>query len=105
MLGFAVQRTSFINLDFMKKIILIIFATMFVSVTHGSKLSKFLHNMNEKQRAQQQREWQQDMNFADLDLRLDRRYQGNNGQSCRDYVFRARSNPFRYGRYTVCDER
>lgn len=89
----------------MKKVILLIIASMVFSTAHASKLGKFIHNLQEKQKAQQQREWQQDMNFADFDFRLDRRYMANNGQSCRDYVFRARSNPYRYGRLTVCDER
>ncbi len=35
----------------------------------------------------------QDMNFPDFDFRFDRRYMDDSGQSCRDYVFRSRSNP------------
>jgi hypothetical protein len=89
----------------MKKIITLIVALMFLSVAHGSKLGKFIHKLQEKQKAQQQREWQQDMNFSDFDFRLDRHYSDDSGQSCRDYVFRARSNPYRHGRYTVCEER
>lgn len=78
---------------------------MFLSVGYASKLSKFLNNMEAEDKARQQREWQQDMNFNDFAFRLDRRYTDDHGQQCRDYVFRSRSNPYRHGYYTVCDER
>ncbi|WP_454784465.1 hypothetical protein [Legionella sp. WA2024007413] len=89
----------------MKKIILLLIITSFVSVGHTSKLSKFLKQMDEEDRVRQEREWQQDMNFGDFSFRLDKRYTDDHGQRCRDYKFRSRSNPFRHGYYTVCDER
>ncbi|WP_454782097.1 hypothetical protein [Legionella sp. WA2022007384] len=89
----------------MKKIILLLLITSIFSVGHASKLSKFLKQMDEEDRARQEREWQQDMNFGDFSFRLDRRYSDDHGQRCRDYKFRSRSNPFRHGYYTVCDER
>ncbi|MDI9819636.1 MULTISPECIES: hypothetical protein [unclassified Legionella] len=89
----------------MKKIAVILIAAMFLSIGNASKLSKFLDKMEEKNKARQAREWQQDMEFSDFVFRLDKRYTDERGQHCRDYVFRARSNPYRHGYYTVCDER
>lgn len=89
----------------MKKIVILLIAATFLSVGYASKLSKYLNKMEADSRAQQEREWQQDMNFADFSFRLDKRYVDDRGQRCRDYVFRARSNPYRQGYYTVCDER
>lgn len=60
--------------------------------------------MKQRQQEQEAREWQQDMNFGDLVFRLERRYRNEGGEVCRDYIFRARSNPYRHGSYTVCDE-
>lgn len=79
--------------------------SIFLPTVHASKLSKFLNKMEEKERARQEREWQQDMNFADFAFRLDKRYMDDQGQNCRDYIFRARSNPYRHGYFTVCDDR
>ncbi|MGQ3889174.1 hypothetical protein ACQUW5_09110 [Legionella sp. CNM-1927-20] len=90
-----------------KKIVFLMafLATLFVSIGYASKLSKYLNKMDAQDRARQEREWQQDMNFNDFAFRLDKRYRDERGQYCRDYIFRARSNPYRHGYYTVCDER
>lgn len=88
----------------MKKIAVLLILITFVSLGYASKLSKFLNKMEADNRAQEQREWQQDMNFNDFAFRLDRRYIDDQGQNCRDYEFRARSNPYRHGYFTVCDE-
>lgn len=87
----------------MKKILFILLVSLSFSTSYASKLSKYIKKSEARNHAQQQREWQQDMNFADLDFRFDRRYIDENKQSCREYVFRARSNPYRSGRYTVCE--
>ena len=79
--------------------------TLCFSVAYASKLSRYMDKVDAEQQAQQQREWQQDMNFPDLAFRLDRRFIDDQGQRCRAYVFRARSNPYRHGQYIVCDER
>lgn len=89
----------------MKKIIIFIFAFLFISASYGSKLSKFIRKMDEKEKVRQQQEWQNDMNFADAAFRLDRRYSSDDGEACRDYIFRSRSNPYRHGHYIVCEER
>lgn len=96
----------------MKKWIVVLMALMMVPIANSSKLSRYMNKMDAQAQAQQQeiqaqqrQEWQQDMNFKDLDFRLDRRYFDDQGQSCRAYVFRARSNPYRHGTYTVCEER
>ena len=89
----------------MKKIIFLLLIFPFISTGYASKLSKFLHEMEAEDKARQQREWQQDMSFPDFVFRLDKRYADDHGQHCRDYVFRARSNPYRHGYFTVCDER
>lgn len=96
----------------MKKVILILLVSLCTSNVYTSKLSKYLNKMDDKQKQQaaQQRqmeaqEMQQDMNFADFSFRLQQRYIDNQGQRCRDYEFRARSNPYKHGYMTVCDER
>lgn len=89
----------------MKKIVFLLLISCLFSVAHASKLSKFFKDLDKEDRARQEREWQQDMNFGDFSFRLDRRYSDDHGQRCRDYKFRSRSNPFRHGYYTVCDER
>ena len=89
----------------MKKLFFIFFLSCLFSMVHASKLSKFLKDMDRNDRERQEQEWRQDMNFNDLTFRLERRYVDNRGQNCRDYEFRSRSNPFRHGYYTVCDER
>jgi len=79
---------------------------------HASKFSKFLNKMDEDQKRheveQKHREaieMQQDMSFADFSFRLKDRYVDERGQHCRNYEFRARSNPYKHGYFTVCDER
>jgi hypothetical protein len=89
----------------MKKIVVLFLLSAFFSMGYASKLSKFFKDMDNKERERQEQEWRQDMNFNDFSFRLEKRYVDNQGQRCRDYVFRARSNPFRHGYYTVCDER
>lgn len=89
----------------MKKIIVILLMSFFVSTGYSSKLSQFLNKMDENQKRQQAQELQQDMNFSDFAFRLKERYVDKQGQQCRDYEFRGRSNPYKHGYYTVCDER
>lgn len=89
----------------MKKLIFFVLISLAVTTGQASKLSKFLHKMEEENRVRQQQEWQQDMNFADLSFRLEKRYVDERGQDCRDYIFRARSNPYLHGYYTVCEKR
>lgn len=96
----------------MKKIVVILLVSLCIGTGYASKLSKFLDKMDsdQKQQAAQQRqreaqEMQRDMNFADFAFRLQQRYTDNRGQRCRDYEFRARSNPYKHGYLTVCDER
>ncbi|MBN9230731.1 MAG: hypothetical protein BGO90_13785 [Legionella sp. 40-6] len=76
-----------------------------MSSSQASKLSKYFKDMEKEQNARAAYEWQQDMNFPDMSFRLERRYLDEQGQRCRSYIFRSRSNPFRHGYYTVCDER
>ena len=87
----------------MGKSILAFFFTFLVSISHASQLSRFLENAGKADQARQEQEWSEDMNFGDFAFRLERRYTDGRGQNCRDYVFRARSNPFRAGSYTICD--
>lgn len=89
----------------MKKILIMAFLALFLTTTYASKLSAYLKKMDERDKAEQQQEWQQDMNFGDFVFRLQKRYTDEGGQRCRDYEFRGRSNPYRHGYYTVCDER
>lgn len=88
----------------MKKLILILLISSFFSISYASKLSKFFKDMDKQDRERQEQEWRQDMNFNDFSFRLAKRYVDDRGQKCRDYEFRARSNPFRHGYYTICDE-
>jgi hypothetical protein len=89
----------------MKKFLLFLAISLCLSVSHASKFSKYLNKVEENDRAQQEREWREDMNFSDFSFRLDKRYTDARGQRCRDYVFRSRNNPYRHGFYSVCDER
>ena len=89
----------------MKKFLFLLAISLCLSVSHASKFSKYLNKVDENDRAQQEREWREDMNFADFSFRLDKRYTDGRGQRCRDYVFRSRTNPYRHGFYSVCDER
>lgn len=89
---------------FMKKIALVLMVVLCVPFAHGSKLSHFFNKLDAEDKARTQREWQQDMNFSDLSFRLERRFT-EFGQQCREYEFRSRSNPYRHGHYTVCEER
>jgi hypothetical protein len=89
----------------MQKIIFMLVLSLFLALSHASKLSKFLNEMDKKDQERHVRELQQDMDFKDFVFRLEKRYVDEHGAQCRDYEFRARSNPFRHGYYTVCDER
>ena len=89
----------------MKKLIVLLIVSLCFSVAHASKLSKYMNKMDAEEKAEQQREWREDMDFGDLSFRLERRYMDDRGQRCRDYIFRARSNPYRHGNYVICDER
>ncbi|MCL5271917.1 MAG: hypothetical protein M1486_01090 [Gammaproteobacteria bacterium] len=89
----------------MNKLLVILFVSLCFFNAHASKLSKFLNKMDEDQKQRDIQEWQQDMNFGDFVFRLQQRYTDNHGQRCRDYEFRARSNPYKHGFFTVCDER
>ncbi len=95
----------FIGSVIVKKLIVILSAVLCLTLGHASKLSKYLNKMEANDKARQAQEWQQDMNFGDFAFRLDKRYVDDRGQHCRDYVFRSRSNPYRHGYYSVCDER
>lgn len=88
-----------------QKIIVLLMLLFCVNGAYSSRLSKFLNKMDAEQKQRDAQEWQQDMNFADFVFRLQRRYVDERGEACRDYEFRARSNPYRHGYYTVCDER
>lgn len=77
----------------------------FSTGTFASKLSHYLHKQEAKDQAQQEQEVRSDMNFADFNFRLSKRYVNERGERCRDYEARSRSNPYRHGYYTVCDER
>ena len=61
---------------------------MVLSIGYASKLSKYMNKMEAEDRARQEREWQQDMDFNDFSFRLNQRYTNDRGQHCRDYVFR-----------------
>lgn len=93
----------------MKKLSLIFMAMVlccnFIGTANASKLSKYLHKMDENQRQREAQEWQQDMDFANYAFRLQQRYVDEHGQQCRDYEFRGRSNPYIHGMYTVCNDR
>ena len=91
--------------NLMKKIMVMLLVFLCFGTGYTSKLSKFLNKMDEDQRQRDTQELQQDMNFGDFVFRLQKRYADDRGQRCRDYEFRARSNPYRHGYFTVCDER
>lgn len=89
----------------LKKITVLFLIAFCVGLGHASKLSKFLNKVDEDQKRQAALELQQDMNFNDLAFRLTQRYVNDHGQHCRDYEFRGRSNPYKHGFYTICDDR
>lgn len=90
----------------MKKTVFILLLLSFAaSFTNASKLSHYFHKHKERERAREQQELRQDMNFADFAFRFEKRYTDERGEQCRDYFFRSRSNPYRHGYYTVCEER
>lgn len=83
----------------------ILFLLLLTFAAHASKLSDYLHKAHAREQARLQQEWQQDMNFKDLYFRRTRAYVNNNGYPCREYEFRSRSNPYRFGLYQVCEQR
>lgn len=87
------------------KKMLIILLSLSVYNADASKLSKFLNKMDEEQKQKESQELRQDMNFNDFAFRLNERYVDNKGQHCRDYEFRGRSNPYKHGFLTACDDR
>lgn len=89
----------------MKRLIILTAIMFMASTVTASKLSHYIDKVNARDRAAQQQETQQDMNFADFSFRLDSRYVSDDGERCRDYSLRSRTNPFKHGTYTVCDER
>jgi hypothetical protein len=89
----------------MRKVLVLLLVSLLVSIGHTSKLSQFLNKMDSDQKQKEAQQLQKDMNFADFAFRLQERYVDKHGQHCRDYVFRARSNPYKHGYFTVCDER
>ena len=102
---FNIGSNVYKRLNAVKKIIVILLVSLCVGTGYSSKLSKFLNKMDDDQKQKTAQEWQRDMNFADFAFRLQERYVDKHGQQCRDYVFRARSNPYKHGYFTVCDER
>lgn len=96
----------------MKNAALALLILFFAPTGYASKLSHHIHKMEERERVREERErsqdadlMRQDMNFPDFSFRSDRKYINDRNERCRDYVFRSRSNPYRHGFYTVCDER
>lgn len=89
----------------MKKLLVFILTFLAFSSVTASKLSHYVDKTNARNRAQQQQETQQDMNFADFAFRIENRYINDNGERCRDYQAVSRSNPYRHGIFTVCDSR
>lgn len=89
----------------MKKIALLLLVIFCMPVSNASKLSHHIHKMHEKERRRDEDLRRQDMNFADFTFRSDRNYINDRNENCRDYSFRSRSNPYKRGFYTVCDER
>jgi hypothetical protein len=87
----------------MKKLLVVLLIGLGISVSQASKLSRFIHKENERERAAQARQLREDMDFSDLDFRLQRHYTGQNGERCRLYSFRSHKNPYKHGDYSVCD--
>lgn len=87
----------------MKKLVVLLLTVCSVSPLAASKLSHYIDKTNARDRAQQQQEVQQDMNFADFAFRIQNRYVNDQGERCRDYQAVSRSNPYRHGIFTVCD--
>lgn len=89
----------------MNKAIVIFLSFLVVTSVHASKLSKFFNDMDARENARVERERKEDLNFSDYAFKLDKRYQSPQGDSCREYVARSRSNPFKSGRYIICNGR
>lgn len=88
-----------------KNILVLIFCFLSIHNSYASKLSRFLEKHAARVEEREAREYQEDTNFADMVFRLRNRYTNDHGDHCRDYVGRSRSNPYRQGYFTVCDER
>lgn len=89
----------------MKKIIILLIILMSVSTVYGSKFSAYLRKHEAREQSRQTLELQQDMNFKDFVFSFQRRFVNEQGQRCRDYIARSRTNPYRHAQYRVCDER
>lgn len=89
----------------MKKILVILLLSYLASFAHASKLSKFINKQKAHAKERNQQELRQDMDFADFSFRKQKRYVNERGEQCREYSMRSRSNPYRHGLYTVCNER
>ena len=89
----------------MKKTAIALLIVFCIPMGYASKLSHHIHKMKERERSQDADLMRQDMNFPDFSFRSDRKYRNDRNEKCRDYVFRSRTNPYRHGFYTVCDER
>lgn len=89
----------------MNKFFVFILALSCLSFAHASKFSEFFNKMDAREKARKEKEMQQDLNFSDFAFRFDRRFTNDRGDQCREYTARSRSNPYRNGRYVICDER
>ena len=89
----------------MNKFFIILLSMLALTSVNASKLSKFMNDMSAREHARAEKERKQDLNFGDYAFKLKRRFESPQGGSCREYVARSRSNPFRSGSYTICDER
>ncbi len=88
------------------KVIPIILCFMFsIPFVNASQMSRSIHEHNDHAMERQQIELQQDMNFKDYIFRPIRHYADGRGGRCRDYAIQSRSNPYRHGHYSICDER
>jgi len=77
----------------------------------ASKLSHFFKKMDAQEKsheardkAKKEQEMKEDLNFGDYAYRLDKRFTNDKGFACREYALRSKSNPFKNGRFEVCDE-
>ncbi|WP_133130166.1 hypothetical protein [Legionella yabuuchiae] len=89
----------------MKKLVLLVLAMGLITTTHASKLSDFFNKMEARDKARKEQEIKQDMNFSDFAYKYERRFTNAEGESCREYIFRSRSNPYLHGRHTICNGR
>ncbi|GGI86791.1 hypothetical protein GCM10007966_14310 [Legionella impletisoli] len=60
--------------------------------------------MEARDKARKENEIKQDMNFSDFAYKYERRFTNAKGESCREYTFRSKSNPYLHGTHTICNE-